>query len=158
MSDKAKKKIARLVARRYYSEKELRDKLANYNTEEIEAAISWGKEQGFIDDLRFARAFVHDALLLKPQGKRLLTTKLAEKGIKGTLSESVLKEEYPKELEAELALKLALKYAAKIHEDDEQIRLKRLCGYLLRRGFPESLVYSVAKETVLLDTSRDEGI
>ncbi len=158
MSDEAKKQIARLVARRYYSEKELQDKLRNYQSEQVEAAINWGKEQGFIDDRRFARAFVHDALLLKPQGKRLLLTKLAEKGIEGTLSESVLKEEYPKELEAELALKLALKYAANIHEDDEQKRLKRLCGYLLRRGFPQDLVYSVAKETALLDTSRDEGI
>lgn len=158
MSDEAKKQIARLVARRYYSEKELKDKLKKHPSQQIEEAINWGKEEGFIDDRRFARAFIHDALLLKPQGKRLLLSKLAEKGIEGTLSESVLQEEYPKELEAELTLKLALKYVANIHEDDKQKRLKRLCGYLLRRGFPEDLVYSVAKETALLDTSRDEGI
>jgi len=65
----AQKKIARLIARRYYSEYELRMKLKEFSSEVQEEAVAWAKEQGFIDDLRFCRAFVHDALLLNPKEK-----------------------------------------------------------------------------------------
>lgn len=153
----AEKIIVRLVTRRYHSEYEIRNKLADFQLEIVEEAIKWGKEQRLIDDYRFSRAFIHDALLLKPQGKRLLFMKLMKKGIPSTVSEMVLEEEYPKELEAELAQKLALKYVGSLREYDNDRRLTRLCGYLLRRGFPENLVYQVAKETVAtnLDTARD---
>jgi regulatory protein len=148
---KAKKRLARLVARRYYSEKELRDKLNQFSEEEIEEAISWAKEQRFIDDERFSRAFIHDALLFKPQGRRLILVSLSKKGIDDSLSEFVLNEEYPEELEVELAEKVAQKYANTMREQDDKKRFTKLCGYLLRRGFPDHLVYDVAKNTLNLD-------
>ena len=138
---KAKKRLARLVARRYYSEKELRDKLNQFREE----------EQRFIDDERFSRAFIHDALLFKPQGRRLILVSLSKKGIDDSLSEFVLNEEYPEELEVELAEKVAQKYVNTMREQDDKKRFTKLCGYLLRRGFPDHLVYDVAKNTLNLD-------
>lgn len=148
----AQKKIARLIARRYYSEYELRMKLKEFSSEVQEEVVAWAKEQGFIDDLRFCRAFVHDALLLNPQGKRLLTRNLAKKGIEGTVIEQVLQEEYPTELEVELAQKLAEKYSKRLKAGDERKHAK-LYGYLLSRGFPENIVYLALKE-VNLDTQK----
>ncbi|MFA6693504.1 MAG: regulatory protein RecX, partial [Bacillota bacterium] len=105
----AKKRIANLISKRFYSEHEIRTKLAKFSVEVTDEAIAWAKEQGFIDDIRFCRAFIHDTLLLNPQGKRLVFSKLRKKGIQGTLIEKVLQEEYPKELEEELAFRVAQK-------------------------------------------------
>jgi regulatory protein len=153
MSNKAKNSLARLIAKRLYSESELRKKLSKHSEEEIEDAIEWGKEQGFVNDERFARAFVHDTLLLNPQGKRLLYIKLNQKGVKASISELILQEEYPDELEAEIITKIANKYVKSLKEEDNTKKLKKLCGYLLRRGFPKQLVYRTAREAVNLDIS-----
>lgn len=48
MSDEAKKQIARLVARRYYSEKELKDKLKKHPSQQIEEAINWGDRKSVV--------------------------------------------------------------------------------------------------------------
>src|ERR1043166_5243547 len=75
--------LARDLAVRYLSyrarsEKEVREKLIEkeFDPATIDAVIGHLRQIGYVDDVKFARAFIHDAQLRKPSGKRLLQQKL----------------------------------------------------------------------------------
>lgn len=65
------------------SEKEIREKLSGkgYGSEESEEAVAMCMEYGYIDDLRFARRFAHDASEIKRLGKAKIKSELRRKGV-----------------------------------------------------------------------------
>ena len=65
------------------SEKEIREKILRkgYSEEECEEAIAFCREYGYIDDVRFANHFVHDATEIKKFGKTRIRMELRRKGI-----------------------------------------------------------------------------
>jgi regulatory protein len=77
-------KISRLVARRDYSTKQIKEKLirAGFSLPETDAAIARAKECGYIDDMRFTRMYVFSKF---NQGQGILRIKqqLKTLGIEG---------------------------------------------------------------------------
>ncbi len=86
-------KIARLVTRRDYSTKQIKEKLikAGFSLPETDAAITRAKECGYLDDERFARMYVFNKF---NQGQGILRIKqqLKTLGIEGEFIDTFYKE------------------------------------------------------------------
>lgn len=134
---------------RQRSEKELRTKLYDKGYEEnyIERAVSYCKEQNYIDDETFATSFVKDKINLNQFGSHRLERELRLKGISDNIIESVLVED--KKNEYERALKIAQKRYSTYKDDDRIKSYRKLGGFLQRKGFSFEIVNKILKE--LLD-------
>lgn len=106
--DKAYNLALAFVARRIRSEWELHDyfRRKGYDEELSKQLLEKLDRLGFVDDEKFARAWVNNRRLLKPVSKRRLTQELRQKRIADDIIEQVLTED----------------------ETDEQAVLKELIG------------------------------
>ena len=139
----AGKRIAlRFLSYRQRSEKEVRDKLKvkGISTGNIDKIITSLSELNFINDEQFAKLFLESFLTKKPMGRRLISMKLLEKGIKKEVVENVLTDYYNEDKESEKCDELLKKYVKKVKSKNE-IEKKRKCyQYLLSRGFENEIV------------------
>ena len=148
----AKEKALRLLGYRRRSEKELRGRLLEkeFHPDVVDSVIEHLRKLGFVNDRAFAEAFLHDALMKKPAGTRLLRQELRRKGIKNEIIEEILQEKLGAETEASLARDAASKRMRRYpisndgHEREKQ--RKRLADFLARRGFAWSTVAPILKE------------
>ena len=148
----AKEKALRLLGYRRRSEKELRARLLEreFHPEIIDSVIEHLRKLGFVNDRAFAEAFLHDALMKKPAGTRLLRQELRRKGISKEIVEGLLEEKLGTEIEFSLAREAASKRMRRStisHKGGEREKQqKRLADFLVRRGFAWDTVASVLKE------------
>ncbi len=134
-----------LQSRRYYSIKEVNDKLRRkgYSEEIIKAIIALLEEEGLLDDYRFATAWVRDRINFKPRGKALLVRELIFRGIAGGIIDRVLDKEFPDD-ENELAHRAIAPKAELYKKLVKETGIRRARNYLARRGFS----YATANEVV----------
>lgn len=99
----------------------------------------------FLNEERFAKAFVNGKFKIKKWGKYRITQELKRKDITKNLINNALKEitdsEYLQTFNA-----LAEKKAASIKETNLQKKKKKLADYLLYRGWESHLVYDKVNE------------
>jgi regulatory protein len=150
----ARLKAFRLLKSRLRSEKELRSKLREkeFSQSVIEEVIENFRSLGLIDDEKFARAFIHDTLLKKASGRRLLQNQLTSKGISGEIVKNVLSDLLPEEEEESLLLRAAKSYTNRLRNSrkktsEEKIR-HRTVQFLLRRGFSLSQIIKTIKPLI----------
>lgn len=142
----ATSKAFSLLARRPYSEKEIRDKLKknDFDSDVIEIVLDDLKEQGYIDDLQLAKDFVSYKMDSAQDGYMKIKSKLYKKGIPPAIIEEALDEIYNREYETEAIKKLIQK---KIHkypkEMDPQKKREKLLRYLKTKGFSRSAIVSI---------------
>lgn len=102
-------------------------------------------EHKFLNEERFAKAYVSGKFRIKKWGKYRITQELKRKGITKNLITAALKDisdaSYLKTFH-----ELAEKEAATIHETDSQKKKKKLADYLLYRGWESHLVYEKVNE------------
>lgn len=117
---------------RDYTKKDLRSKLVDkgYEDEEIDAAINKLAEYGYVDDLRYARSYMHDHSASK--GRRRITVELANKGVPKELLSSLYEEEEVDEV-ATIRSIIGRRYKDMDFKDERSLR--RMYGYFERRGF-----------------------
>lgn len=150
--DKCRKKMLDLLSRRPHGKRELRDKLRrnqDFSLELIDSLLDNAEEQGFLNDLEFARLFVDDSLRLRKQdGPAKIRTRLYQKRISKEIIDQVMQEtaldpedEYEKILE--LALKKWRTYKSNL---ELQKRKARLYRFLMSRGFSSALIGRVVAE------------
>jgi regulatory protein len=127
-----------LISRRLRSEREIRDyafrkKWAGHNTERV---IERLYQYGYLDDARFAAAFVRSRAATRTLSKRKMTLELCQKGIKPDIIDQVLgaSDEYD-----ELAALKKLVAKKRGHYDDE----RKFITYLARQGFSYDDIKSV---------------
>ena len=139
----AMQKAMRLLVVRDRSEKELRERLAKegYLLEEIDAALDYVKSFGYINDRRYAENYVMSAGGKK--SRAVLRLFLQEKGIDEAMIEMAL-ETVPVE-ETKLIRQLLEKKAGQPHRMDEK-ELRRVYGYLARKGFSSGDIWKVLRE------------
>lgn len=116
----------KLLARRAHFEKELKEKLVRkeLDTKEIEEAMRWCRERGYLDDIEVAAQWIKEQVR-KGHGPRLLWAKLKTKC---DLSDEVLWELLGKiDQEAAIYRLLERRYAGKERE--------KVMAALQRRGF-----------------------
>ncbi len=151
VSRQAKSAAERLLARRMHSEKELRDKLEQRGFPEyvVDETVAAFRKIQLIDDRAFAEMFIRDRMRLRPKGRQLLRRELIQKGVAETIIESALLELVDENRELEEVRLLAEKYMRRSAVLPEEIRRRRLLGFLQRRGFAFSRIMLALKE---LDT------
>lgn len=127
----AKNYAVKLLSFRDRSEKELRDALLKkgYGEEEIEGALIFCAEYGYINDAKFAEKYLHDAIELKRQGFKKTRMELTRKGVDKEIIESLDAGDEEELLKSEIARRFK-----DADFSDKKVK-NRALGYFLRRGF-----------------------
>jgi regulatory protein len=109
----------------------------------VEAAIRELREQGYLDDERYAQRFAEDRRTLDGWGAERIARRLAEAGVAPDIVDALLAEREPEdELEAALAI---LRRRLGDPPDDDRGR-ERALGLLVRRGYELELAYEAVRE------------
>ncbi len=129
------------------SEKEVRGKLKSHklSDESIEKIIESLKEFKFINDEQYAKMYIESKVSLKPEGRRSLKIRLAQKGIGKETSEKTVDENYTDETEFQKARELAIKYQKKVKAKTPIEKKQKCYKHLLSKGFSYDLINRVLK-------------
>ncbi len=125
----------RLLARRSYAIGELRRKMAakGFGEEACDRTVALLCELGYLDDEKYARMYVSDAVNLSRKGKRLIAYELSQKGIRREIVEEALSE-----LDESSALEeLVAKKVASEPELDRRA-VNRIVSFCARKGYEYS--------------------
>lgn len=144
---KARLKAMRLLEHMDRTEKGLTDRLKQegFSGEAVQDAMDYVKSFGYINDARYAQHYISYRLGIK--SKQRILQELALKGIDRETAllawEEAAELEEPDE-KALLRRTIEKKYAPGTALDDKEMR--RLYGYLARRGFRSGDIFSVLDE------------
>ena len=144
-------KALRLLGRRAHSAREIKTKLyqsGKFPGDVIAGAVDELIEKGYIDDLEFARAFIRDRILLRPDlGRSRTINDLCKKGIPRHTAKQLFEDA---ELDPEEELARAEKTAAKkwkTYKGQDFYKDKaRLARFLTGRGFPGHIISTILKK------------
>jgi len=147
---KAKSYAYRILARRMYTIKEVRDKLVErgYLDDVIQDVITTLERYGYLNDRVYAEEWIHSRMLAKPKGKIALSQELERKGVEKSIIEDALKQAFDESDEMSMALDLARRKARSYSRDDPAAAKRKLQGFLLRRGFEFETVRDVIKQVM----------
>ncbi|MCL6581660.1 MAG: recombination regulator RecX, partial [Firmicutes bacterium] len=140
--EEARRYALGLLARRPRTRHELETKLASrgYPESVVADVLAQCIEAGYVDDRRFAEAWVEECCRSRPRGSRRLRVELRRRGVSPELVEEALRALVPEEREAELAALVVERHlrgrAGAVAGGTEADALtRRLWGLLRRRGF-----------------------
>jgi regulatory protein len=142
-----------LLAHRGRSEKELRQRLRQkgFTPDAIDEAIRRVVDWGYLDDERFAAAWVEQRQTSRPRSRRALAYELREKGVDREIIETTIDEAEIDEVTD--ARRLAADKWRKERGLEPDMRRQRTAAFLARRGYG----WDVARQ-VLDELARDEGV
>lgn len=140
----------RLLAVRLRSRRELEQRLGRRDIAPATARVVVDRltAEGFIDDMRFARAWVQGRLALRPSGAVRLRRELLRKGITPEHIESALREAFSETDERQLALDVARARMRRYRSDPPDAAYRRLAGVLHRRGFSAEAITGALREVL----------
>ena len=132
---KAKAEVFKLLSRRDYSEKEIREKLLKkgFSEEIVERVVEYLKEEGYINDIELGER-LKELAIERGKSKLYLKKKLYQKGI------SNIEISYDEELKAAVNL---LKKKYKKEKD-----YRKVLKFLINRGFSYGVASEAAKEFI----------
>jgi regulatory protein len=130
------------LARRDHSESELRRALLErgHEGEEVEAALRRLRSEGYLDDRGFAERYARSRLAGRGLGRLRVQQGLRERGVDRGTAEAGLRAAVRDVPEAGVLEAVARRYWRQRTRDEPALRLRKLWAFLLRRGFPASLV------------------
>lgn len=143
----ARLKAMRLLEHMDRTEKGLTDRLkqAGFSGEAIQDAIDYVKSYGYINDARYAQHYISYRLGIK--SKQRILQELSQKGIDRETAQRAWEEAEELEEPDEKGLlrrTIEKKYSPYTELDEREMR--RLYGYLARRGFRSGDIFSVLEE------------
>lgn len=136
----------RMLAARERSEAEIRRALGRkgYDTDTIEVTLATLRSAGVLSDARFADAFAEDAGQRRGYSAAAVRMKLRAKGVSAEVaagaSASRPEEEY------ERAKATAMKRGRALASHPYEVRVRRLSGFLARRGYSADICIQIARE------------
>lgn len=142
---RARLRAMHLLEKMDRTEQQLREQLrqSDYPEDIIEDAVSYVKSYHYIDDLRYARAYLENRASSK--SARQMEQELLAKGIEKEIIRQAMSEtELPDEEEQILTLLKKKHYNPA--EGDEGVR-KKLIAYLMRRGYQYSDIIHAMNRT-----------
>ena len=144
---KARKKALRLLEHMDRTEKGLTDRLlrAGFSEELSEDAVSYVKDYGYINDRRYALNYI--MYRIHDKSRQKIFQELSGKGIDRQTIQDAWEEAEELETPDERALlrqMVGKKYEPGAELDEREMR--RLYGYLARRGFRSGDIFSVLEE------------
>lgn len=145
--EKARRKAMLLLEHKDRTEKELRDRLrqAGFSPEICENAIEYVRSFGYINDVRYASVFILGRMNQKSKNK--IMQELQQKGIDRETAVQAWKQMSELEMPDErrvLRSAVQKKYEPGARLDEKEMR--RLYGFLARRGFQYEDIASVLSE------------
>jgi regulatory protein len=138
----AYQRALRRLSRRDHSEQEIRRALAGKGHEEteIDEAVARLRRERALDDAGFAARFARSRMVWSGLGRNRIRRDLGARGVARTTTEAALTEAAGEVSEGEVLEKVARRYWALHATDEPGRRVQKLWAFLLRRGFPVSLV------------------
>jgi regulatory protein len=148
----------RILSYRFNSEGELRTKLRakRFEKGEIDDAIERLRQEKWLDDARFAGAFVRTRRS-KRIGPRRIARELQAAGVDEETARTAIRENADPEREREdLAAEYAKRRRLLVRRHGEEYAespegRKKLTAYLLKQGYDAALIQSVVKESPVVD-------
>lgn len=143
----ATQKLMRYCAYRERCHKEVKEKLyqLNIHPQDHDKIIVQLIQEGFLNEERFAMAFVHDKFHLQQWGRFRIRRELAARDITESLIQKSLlqidEKEYLNTFYTLLEKRLDL-----LSDEKPLDRKKKITGYLLRKGFEADLVYEAVRD------------
>jgi len=146
--NKAKNYAYRLLGSRMYTVKGVRDKLfeRGYSEEVVNEVIETLERYGYLNDKVYAAEWIQSRLCSNPKGKYILRQELIRKGIKDSIIDDVIGEEFDESKEYDMALELARRKIKLYKNDDPASAKRKLQGVLFRRGFNSEVVNNVVEQ------------
>jgi regulatory protein len=111
-----------------------------FDKDQVDETVARLKERRFLDDAGFAERYARSRIQHQGHGRNRLRAALRAKGVRAATVEAGLKEALEQVSEADALDKVARQYWKNKTRDDPQRKLRNLWGFLLRRGFPATLV------------------
>ncbi len=142
-----------LLKTKMRSKKEMREYLKKREIDKslIDNIIKRLEKEGYLNDLNYAKAFIHDRIVLSNDGPYKIKEKLLKLGV----SEDIINNNlniFDKELEEERISKLINKYT-KANKNKSEIVLKKNLGeYLINLGYSKELVIGMVDKVKVNDT------
>jgi regulatory protein len=145
------------VGRKPRSAEEVQQKLNSkgYAEELIQPVIKKLKEQNIINDGEFARTWTEHRIFSQKKGRQWVKMELLQKGVSKENIKIAL-EQVDEEAEYDSALQLARKKWKPLTGSIRE-RKHKITGYLLRRGYTNSVVGKVLNN-MITENGDDEGI
>lgn len=155
----AKDICLRLLADRARSRAELADKLAakGFAPEVAERALNRLAEVGLIDDAAFAEQWVHSRHTFSGKGKKVLAQELRRKGVSDTDAGPALAAITPADESARAAELVRRKLATLPPDLPAEKTTNRLVSMLARRGYNQSMAYTVVKDELAAAATSSSG-
>lgn len=142
-------KYAALCAKAEYASKDIWQKAIRQGlpAEAAQRLTERLEDEGFLNEERYVRAFVHDKFLFDHWGRKKIAASLRQKGISGASVEEELSRISSKEyLQTLKALLIARNQ--QINEANDCKRFQKLLAFAAGRGFELDLAYSALEEIV----------
>lgn len=135
-TERAKAKVMASVLYSPKTSKQVRDKILKEGFDEAVAdkLVDELVQKGYVDDEAYAERYIKRAVKSKPNSVLKITADLRGKGISGEIISKAFKNLAPDE--DEMALRALEK---KLHQSRDK-DYNKLCGFLLRKGFPAGAV------------------
>lgn len=132
--DKAQKVALDFISYKLRTEKEVVDKLSDkeFSSTVILKVVEFLNKYSYVDDYKYAEAFIRNCLKVRPRGVFLMQMELEERGVSRKIIEDVFAETYIDEIA--LATPLICKKFDCITKDDYKTR-KKAQAFLQRKGF-----------------------
>ena len=147
---KAKNYVYRILARRMYTVKEIRDKLneRGYIDTVIQEVIATMERYGYVNDEVYAEEWIKSRMKSKPKGKIALRQELARKGVDKSIIENALSQAFDESSESDMALELAQRKISSYSRDEPAVARRKLQNFLLRRGFGYEAVKNAVEQAM----------
>lgn len=138
----------RLCARQEMYRKYIKEKLSLRKalTADIDRIIDYLEENRFLDESRYARAFVNDKMKLSRWGVSRIKMALMQKGIPSFIINEVTRGLEANEL-YENGLYLARKKLKTLKNDKPVNRQRKVYNFLAYRGYDTGMIWRIIKET-----------
>ena len=126
---------------------EIQEKLKSWelSPEDSERIIAKLKEEKYIDDERFARAYIKDKFRFNNWGKQKIAHMLRAKNISSEIQETAFEEINEDNYSEKLKHLLAIK-ARSVKGKDQYDKRNKLMRFAMGRGFESGEIYKVLKE------------
>jgi regulatory protein len=146
---KAKDAALRLLAARARSRGELERRLAQrgFGDEVVAAALDRLADAGLVDDAAFAAAYA-EGRAARGVDARVIASELRDRGVAPELAGRATEAAVPPEEQAERCRRVATARLAHLHGLPPEVRLRRLAGYLERRGYPAEVIGPVLADLI----------
>jgi regulatory protein len=154
-----KDKGMKIISRRMISERDLRRKLAaeRKSPDIRDKAVESLLKYGFIDDFKYAAAYVRSQMAQGPKSKLYLKKKLYQKGISSEISDKAIAEELEGYDFKESVRELARKKYKTLNALPPQKAKIRLINFLQSRGFGWEIIKQAIADLMAEEIKNDPG-